>query len=121
MLVFPDIPSITFFERKIEPAASHIEPKRKAIPNVTVLAPTGVPHEFAESFAPTANDKMNPKTNAASIAYKPKSRIIILQYFIFILSNVTPKTPVPIFSYAIPSYFSNKIEYLFERYTSFGR
>ena len=61
------MPSITFCDRKMDPAASHIDPNRNATPKVTVFAPTGVPHEFAESFAPTANDKMNPNKNAASI------------------------------------------------------
>ena len=57
----------------MEPAASQIDPKRNAMPRVTVLAPTGVPHEFEESFAPTANDKMNPNINAANTAYRPNS------------------------------------------------
>ena len=75
ILVFPDIPSITFFDRNIEPAASQIEPNKNATPNVTVLAPTGVPHEFAESFAPTANERINPKTNAARMVYVPNSEM----------------------------------------------
>ena len=73
MLVSPEIPSITFFERNMEPAASHIDPNKNATPRVTVFAPTGVPHEFAESFAPTANDNMNPIIAAANMLYIPKS------------------------------------------------
>ena len=67
MLVLPDIPSITFFDRNIDPADSHIDPNKNAIPKVTVPAPTGVPQEFAESFAPTAKERINPKTKAARI------------------------------------------------------
>ena len=82
MLLSPEIPSITFCERNIDPVDSHIDPKRNAIPRVTVFAPTGVPHEFAESFAPTAKDKINPNTIAASRVYNPnpkkKSKSVIL-------------------------------------------
>ena len=67
ILVFPDIPSITFFDRNIEPADSHIDPSKNATPNVTVFAPTGVPQELAESFAPTAKERINPNRNAAKI------------------------------------------------------
>ena len=74
ILVLPDIPSITFLDRNIEPAASHIEPSTNATPKVTVFAPTGVPQELAESLAPTAKERMNPKVNAARILYVPYSK-----------------------------------------------
>ena len=77
ILVFPDIPSITFFDRNIEPADSHTDPSKNATPNVTVLAPTGVPQELAESFAPTAKERINPNRNAAKIVYVPYSEIKI--------------------------------------------
>ena len=59
--------------QKFLPKVSMIEPKITAIPKLTVPAPTGVPHEFAESFAPTANERMNPKITANRRITKAKS------------------------------------------------
>ena len=68
-------------------------PRKNATPRLTVPAPTGVPNkdqfqlkllvpsklfldlpqEFAESLAPTAKDKINPKTRDARTRGKPYS------------------------------------------------